>query len=67
VPIALRRDAPELAVEDVRGDLADAPAAARRREIPGTGRKAAEDAEELLLEGEEQVLDERRSQRSGHV
>ena len=57
----------QLAVENVRGNLAHAPKAARRREIPGAGRKAAKDAEELVLEGQEQLLDERRGQRSGHV
>ena len=55
VPVALRRDAAKLAVEDVRGDLAHAPAAARRREIPGPGRKTAEDAEELFLKREKKV------------
>ena len=67
VAVALGRDTAELAVEDVRGDLAHAPAGARRREIPGAGREAAEDAEELLLEGKKQVLDEGRRQRAGHA
>ena len=49
------------------GPSSSRPAAARRREVPGAGRKAVENAEELLLERKEPVLDECRSQRSGHA